>query len=467
MLSASDVTDLVHDRLYPLFNAERERLAWIDKWATNEHEPLELPANSTKEQRDLRDLARTPWLGLVSASVTQAQIVDGYRSPTQSENSTAWNAWEANDFDAKQVPVHKATNDYGYCYVKALPGSVGGVQGARFTPVDPSHAMAVYADPVDDEWPMFVLEGRPSRTEWLMKLYDDEHEHFVSMESGSDGVKYVEWREHNVGVTPFIRYAPMLDLKGRAHGQVEPFINVAKRLNKNVHDRLLAQHYNSWKIRTVSGIDLGKGLKEPTAESTIEEWAEYRAEVERRRIKLSQSEMLVAKDKDTKFDTLDETPLEGFVKVDESDRETLAAVSQTPSTTLTGKVSNLSAEAITEIRAGWSQKVGLLNRGLGKSHAQLLRLGAHIEGDEDAANDFTARPKWRDIDVVSINQAADAYGKVATMLGVPPQGLWPLLPGIEKVDVDEWKRLVAEGDALTGLTDLLTRQADEPIPTEA
>ncbi len=464
MLSPSDVTDLVHDRLWPLFDAERTRLAWIEKWATNEHEPLTLPANSTKEQRDLRDLARTPWLGLVAASTTQAQIADGYRSPDQRENSTAWDIWEANDFDAKQIPVHHATNVSGYCYVKALPGQINGERRARLTPVDPSHAMAVYADPVDDEWPMFVLEGQPTGNQWLMKLYDDEHQHFISMGTGSDKLEYIEWREHEVGVTPFVRYAPMMDLKGRAIGQVEPFITVGKRLNKNVHDRLLAQHYNSWKIRTVSGIDLGKGLKEPTAESSIEEWNEYRVEIERRRIKLSQSEMLVAKDQNTKFDTLDETPLDGFVNVDESDREVLAAVSQTPSTTLTGKVSNLSAEAITEIRAGWSQKVDLLKRGLGKSHAQTLRIGAFIEGDNDAANDFRARMSWVDTNVTSISQAADAYGKIASQLGVPPSALWRMLPGVEKADVDEWKAIVAEGDALTGLTDLLDQQADDPEP---
>ncbi len=65
MLSQSDVTDLIHDRLYPLFRQERERLEWIGKWMHSEHEPIELPANATKEQKTLRDLARTPWLGLV------------------------------------------------------------------------------------------------------------------------------------------------------------------------------------------------------------------------------------------------------------------------------------------------------------------------------------------------------------------------------------------------------------------
>ena len=68
---------------------------------------------------------------------------------------------------------------------------------------------------------------------------------------------------------------------------------------------------------------------------------------------------------------------------------------------------------------------------------------------------------------MNISQAADAYGKIAQQLGVPAQALWSMLPGVEKADVDEWKALVAQGDALTGLERLLERQAatiTEPPP---
>lgn len=464
-LSQSAVLELIKDRLYPMFTEERRRLAEIAKWAGSEHDPLDLPSGANQEQRNLRDLARTPWLSLVSAATTQALIVDGYRSPDQPDNAKPWDGWEANDLDAKQVGIHRATSDFGYCYAKAVPGEVAGESRAKFTPIDPRHALAVYADPVDDEWPMYVLHGVPTKTKWLLNLWEDEKQHIVSL--GADGaeIEYVEFRDNTTGVVPFVRYAPQMDLLGRALGQVEPFIVVAKRMNKNTHDRLLAQHYNSWKIRYATGVDLGAGLAEPNAESTLEEWETYYAEIERRRLRLSQSEMLTARDHDTKFGTLDETPLDGFVRVDSADREALAAVSQTPTTTLaTGDVANISADAITEIRHGWRQKVDLLKRGLGKSHAQLLRLGAHIDGDEAGASDFRARATWRDLEVVSISQAADAYGKIAQQLGVPPKALWRLLPGIEQADVDEWTAMVAEGDALAGLTTLLERQATQPEP---
>ena len=462
MLSQSDVIELVRDRLYPLFKAERERLAWLDLWMHWEHEPIDLPANASREQRNLRDLARTPWLGLVVASTSQAQVVDGFRSPDQLENSTAWAIWERNRFGAKQHPIHYAANGYGYCYGKAVPGEINGERRARLTAVDPSHAIAVYADELEDEWPAYVLQGRPYGSTWLMKLYDDEYEYIVSVGSDGGDVEFIEWRQHAVGVTPFVRYAPFQDLKGRAVGEVEPFINLAKRLNKNVHDRLLAQHYNSWKIRTASGIDLGKGLKEPGPDSSPDEWARYAAEIEKRRIRLGQSDMLVARDPNTKFSTLDETPLEGFVRVDESDQKTLAAVSQTPITAF-AELSNVSADTIAEIRNGWAQKVAMRCAGMADGHAQLLRLGAHIEGDDAAANDFRSRITWQDLQIRSLSQAADGLGKIAQMLQVPVQALWPLIPGVEKADVDEWKQIAAEGDALTGLAGLLNEQAaDEP-----
>ena len=77
------------------------------------------------------------------------------------------------------------------------------------------------------------------------------------------------------------------------------------------------------------------------------------------------------------------------------------------------------------------------------------------------SGDFRARATWQDTQVRSLSQAADALGKVATMLGVPPRALWSRIPGVEKADVDEWEALAAEGDAFAGLTDLLDRQASD------
>lgn len=57
-----------------------------------------------------------------------------------------------------------------------------------------------------------------------------------------------------------------------------------------------------------------------------------------------------------------------------------------------------------------------------------------------------------------MSQAADALGKMAQMLGVPPTALWGMVPGVEKTDVAEWVRLAEEGDPITKMQERLARQ---------
>ena len=45
------------------------------------------------------------------------------------------------------------------------------------------------------------------------------------------------------------------------------------------------------------------------------------------------------------------------------------------------------------------------------------------------------------------------------MLMVPPSELWPRIPGVEKSDVEEWKRVAEQGDPVTRMQAELMRQA--------
>jgi hypothetical protein len=181
--------------------------------------------------------------------------------------------------------------------------------------------------------------------------------------------------------------------------------------------------------------------------------------------------MLVAEDPDTKFGTLDETPLGGFIDAWRSDIEALAAVSQTPTHTLTGQLVNLSAEALAAARAGLNQKITERQKSFGKSHVQALRLAAQLEGNEIDAQDVASRVTWQDMEIRSIAQAVDALGKAATMLQIPPQALWGRIPGVEKSDVDEWEAMAAQSDPVTQMTNTLMAQTkpsvDPSVPPSA
>ncbi len=440
-----DVIELVTDYLFPAQQQERTRLATLDQWYRAKRTDVPCPRGATPELRSLLELSRTPWLGLVVTNVAQALFVDGYRSPDADDDFPPWRLWQRNGLDNRQIAIHRAALAYGAAYATALPGIDDfGASTAVLRGVSPLRMLAVYADPAEDDWPMYALRVEPQGDRWAMRLYDAEAVYYLGHEDGE--VVYLEDRRHDVGVCPVVRYANMLDLDGHTDGEVEPFLPLAGRIDKTTFDRLLTQHYSSWKVRTVAG------MAQPDTEE----------ESNRARLRLRQDDILIAEDPDTKFGALPETPLDGFIRAYETDIKTLAAASQTPVHAMVGDLVNLSAEALAAARAALDAKVAERKKSFGKSHAQLLKLGSLIDGDVASARDDMAEVTWADTSVRSLATAADAYGKIAQMLGVPPAALWSMIPGVTKSDVEEWKRLADEGDSLSQLGQLLDDQAAPP-----
>lgn len=422
-LSRSAIESLVEDRLWEQYRTEKNRLDKVDKWYRWEHEDPTLPRGATQELKNLLELSKTPWLGLVVTTIAQTLYVDGYRSPDDPDNAGVWRTWNANDFDQRQTAVHRAALAYGHSYVLVTPGQDASGRRSVMRGVSPRKMLAVYAEPESDDWPMFALHATPQPDGYKVRVWDEEVVYILDVTTEGKAT-YNEYREHNAGVCPVVRYTNDLDLDGRTPGEVEPLIPLAARIDKTSYDRLLTQHFNSWKVRTIAGLS---------------EFADSEEEANRKKLRLRQDDILVAEDHDTKFGTLDETPLDGFIRAYESDIDTLAGIAQVPATSLNGKVANLSADAIAELRAGLTQKAFERQTSFGKSHAQALRLAAALEGDRDSAADVMARTTWQDMQIRSLSQAADAMGKWVTMLGIPPEAAWGRLPGVTKNDVDEWK----------------------------
>jgi hypothetical protein len=83
-------------------------------------------------------------------------------------------------------------------------------------------------------------------------------------------------------------------------------------------------------------------------------------------------------------------------------------------------------------------------------------------GNLDAAQDWNAQVLWKDTEGRSLGQAADALGKLATMLGVPVEMLWERIPGWTQTDVERAKEMVANGDSITQLlTELAAGQSSQ------
>lgn len=457
-LSSSQAVELVKGQLWPLLEQERARVAWIDRWLRWDHEEPHRPRHATREYRELAERAQAPWGRRVVSAVVDQLYVDGYRLPRDETNAAAWSWWQDNGLDARQIAVHEATVGHGLAYTVVVPGkSWLGDPMPVIRGLDRSQMVAVYQDPAWDDWPLYALRAEPTtvgdRQGWRLRLYDDVQRYALVMTASGDSIQFVGAETHNVGVCPVVRFTNHLDLRGRASGDIEPIIPVLARIDQTTFDRLVVQRFASWKVRTIAGMSPPEQLEGETE-------AEYR---ERTKLRLKVEDILVADDPDTKFGQLDETALGGFIEAHDADVRALAALSQSPAHELIGQMANLSAEALAAAEASLTRRVTRVQHPLGESWEQTLRLAGRVMGDTAAAADSSAEVVWRDMESRSLAQAADALGKMATMLGVPVELLWEKVPGFTQTDVERAKALAAQGGSIDQLLRDLTAGQTSPV----
>ncbi len=411
VMSHSDVVELARDVLIPGWQLERARLDILDRWWRWNPEQISLPRKSEPEARELRDLAESPWFHLLVTTIAQQLFMESVRSTEVDDTTMIWKPWQRNRFPARQMAVYRAALAYGYSYATAMPGDNGAVLRGR----SPRDMFATYQDVIEDEYPAYYIIVAGNR----YTVVDEDAKYTLVDADGR--LQYVDHEVHGLGVAPAVRYSNDIDLEGRTPGEIEPLIKVAKRHNKTVYDRLLTQHYNSWKVRTATG------LSKP----------DNHAEGERIKLLLRQSDILTGEE-GVQFGSLDETSLEPFIRAGRDDKETFAAIGQIPTHGLTGDLINLSADAITEARATLDRKAGDRKVSFGDSNTQLLRLSSFVEGRERDAEDFTLASQFADFESRSLSQSADALGKISSQLGVPPEKLWDRIPTVTADEAQSW-----------------------------
>lgn len=418
VMKQGDVIELANDLLIPGWQQERQRLDVIDKWYRWEPDSLrdKIPNFATSEHKGLAKISETPMLSLVVTTVAQQLVAEAFRSSQGVSTERVTEPWLRNRMVSRQRAIYRAALAYGYSYATAMPGDSGSVLRGR----SPRDMYAVYGDVVEDEYPMYYMLVKGD----LKYIVDEEAVYTLGEEKsprGGTSLTFIESQIHGVGVAPGIRYSNQIDLEGRTPGEVEPYTQVAERINKTTYDRMLIQHFNSWKVRTATGLDMPSDPEDR----------------ERVKLLLRQGDILTGEEGVT-FGTLDETSPDGLINATDQDMKILAVVSQTPVHALTGDLINLGAEAIAEARAMADLKVNERKVGFGDSNEQLLRLASHIEGREQDAADFTLRTEWADLQSRSMTQAADALGKMATMLKVPVELLWDRIPSVTPEIAKSW-----------------------------
>lgn len=450
-MDASQAATVAKD-LLASFWTENNKLDRIDRWARWEHDDPHRPQHATREYRELAARAQVPWGDLVVTSVSQMLYVDGYRRPDAPEDSSGWGYWQANKMDARQVAIHKAALTYGLAYTVVLPGldPLTGAATPAIRGVSPREMLAVYDDPAWDDWPRYALRVRSlgKSKGFDVRVYDATTEFRFSLAGKDEALAEVSVADHGVGVCPVVRYANRFDLEGRAAGEIEPFIPLLGSIDQTKFDRLVVQRFASWIVRTIAGM------------SVVDSAAATGSSPDAVKMRLKVEDLLTAEDKDTKFGSLPATPLDGFIRAHEADLSSLAAVSQTPAFEMLGTIANLSAEALAAAKASQTAKADERRQEFGESHEQTLQLAAAIAGDAEGAADYAAQVRWKDTSIRSLAQAVDALGKMATMLGFPPELLWAKVPGITQQDVDEARQRLAEMGGVAGVDRILAELGD-------
>lgn len=137
--------------LLKLREQEQGRLDRIQRYMSGKHDSVYVPRGARAEYRWLIERARVNILPLVVTVVAQNMYVDGYRPAGSDKNAEPWAVWQANRMDARQHGIHRSVLTYGAAYAVVMPGKPVPV----ITPFSPRRMTAVYADSVNDEWPIY------------------------------------------------------------------------------------------------------------------------------------------------------------------------------------------------------------------------------------------------------------------------------------------------------------------------
>lgn len=447
----------------------------VDSWIYSDECGFEVPPKAKREHRALAHLSRTPWLGLVVTTAAQALRVGDITSGGARVDEL-YRLWVDNGLRSGQMAFYRAVLAYGHAFTVVTPGLDG---RAKIRFVSPTRCAVVYADPAD-VYPAAALEVAPKRGDadryWL---YYPGVTRLVEADSRDvDGPGYVVIEEHETGldVVPVVEACNQRTLDGRVVGEVAPLIPTAQRINKTSYDRLLMQHFNSWRVRYATGIDLpreqmsepeiqplipgstaasatGAGQYVPRKSAPVDEEA-----AEKVKLRLAQDDLLVSPSPDARFGTLESSSMADIIDAFRTDVEALAAVSQTPAHALVGSMVNISGDALAEARAPLTQKISERQEMIGDALVRTLKIAAAIMGRGDVVEDPFLTISWRDMEIRSLSQAADALGKASQMLSIPARGLWDRIPGTDAAELQKWERLHEEEAKNDPLAALARRQ---------
>lgn len=406
------------------------------------------PRNVTAQIRDMQKRSIANWIPLLVNLPSQMSFVDDYRrrsngklkkkeTDSAENTSTEWTLWQKNRMDGRQAIIYRAALTYGHAFVVVNNLNPKNI---KYDILSTRNTVAYFRDPVNDIRPSHVLTimsyPRDEKIPGLAILWDDVYRWEMSYSfEGHFTVKGKPFK-HNLGACPVVRYTCFLDDEGKTLGVVKPAIPLQDRLNQATFSTNVTADFGAFKVRYAAGL-VPDFKRDEDGELVLDENNEPIPIP----VEISQSQLLMSDDPQTKFGQLEETPLDGYLRQEEQAARNFTTISQFPPLASISNLANLSAEAWAAAEAQFIRWIDSLHISFGESHEELMRLGALAMGDTEGANSYGGEVRWRDMTTKTVAVMMDALGKAAQMLDVPRKGLWPMIPGVTKGMLDDWDEL--------------------------
>jgi hypothetical protein len=418
---------------------------------------VQIPSDAPALMKQLAWKSQVNYLKLLVKTFRQVMKVDGYLSESDEGKAEPWTWWQRNNMDSKQAGIVDSALSYGVSYATALPGTYGrGQAGPAITRYSPQAMTALYQDPESDEWPMLALGVNGN----VLSLFDEEMRYTFGIEDiyvpgaapsampslslnlGNFGrLTYITQEAHDVGVCPVVRYRDRNLLAGEeSMGIVEPLLIVNERITEHTFQAMVADYFQAFKQRYVLGW-VPKNEEEELKAGAARIW------------------YLDEDPENVKIDQLEGGSSAPSLSSRAAAIRDFAALGQIPAQAMgIDGISNISDATLAGLEAAKNREASEITTSLGEGHEQLLRLCAFIDGNESAADDYSAEVRWRDFEARSYAATIDGLGKLVTMLGLDPAIALEDVPGMTE------QRLVRAQESLrktqgAGVLETL-RQAD-------
>ena len=463
MLDEDGIRRVVAD-MWRLHLDERTYLDRIYGYVSGTMGAPEVPEGSEDEIKELAGLSVKNVMGLVRDSFTQNLCVTGYKSALARENASGWAMWQRNRMDARQAEVHRPAVTYGAAYVIVYEGDEGSVWKTR----SPRQLLAVYEDPQVDLWPQYAFEQWIDSTDahprWKATLYDEEY--IYPLDLGEIPALAVrEYQSlvarvanisgfnppirHGASHCPVVRFVNTRDADDMIVGEIEPLIKMQRTLNSVNFDRLLASRFGAHPQKVITG------------------WSGSAADV----LRASARRVWAFEDPDVSVNSFPPAGLDQYNSVLDEIMNHIAMAAQISPAQVTGKMVNLSAEALAASEANQQRKLTAKRDSFGESWEQVFRLAGEIEGDTATAVDTGSEVQWRDTEARAFGAIVDGITKLAAA-GIPIDELVDIVPGVTQQKVQSIKDSLRRNQAnqlVAALQQVPVQQlpAAQPSPSPA